>query len=46
MSAPTFCTPTRAKKVVGIGTFLIVGANMNLIYSLKYIKEKITGKSK
>jgi hypothetical protein len=43
MAAPGLCTPSRAKKVVAIGSLLVIGANMNLLYTLTYVKHPETG---
>jgi hypothetical protein len=46
MAAPTMCTVSRAKKVVYIGTCLIVPANLNLLFTLHYVKDSATGMCK
>jgi hypothetical protein len=43
MAAPGLCNPSRAKKVVAIGSLIVIGANMNLPYTLKYVKHPETG---
>jgi hypothetical protein len=44
MLATRMCTVTRARLVVCIGTLLIMAANVKLLFTMKYIKEEITGK--
>jgi hypothetical protein len=45
MAAPGLCNPSRAKKVVAIGSVFVIGANMNLLYTLKYVKHPETGET-
>jgi hypothetical protein len=44
MAASRICTPGRAKRVIAIGTFLIIGVNVNLLFTLHYVKEPATGR--
>jgi hypothetical protein len=44
MASSRMCTPGRAKRVISIGTFLIAVANLNLIFTLHYVKDPATGR--
>jgi hypothetical protein len=43
MAASRKCTPGRAKRVITIDTFMLVGANLNIIFTMKIVKDPTTG---